>query len=316
MQFGTCHDDQVLGLAVDGGGNTYSVGSTSPRCGYGWIAKYSPAGDRLWDRQIDATGCSGAKGVAVDATGNVVVAGFASAAKDQDPVGFVAKYAPDGTSLWRSEFGYEGSAQATSVAVGDAGKIHVAGHVAPAGGGVDNRDAFLGTYTADGSLLWERRPSTVADDVANGVATDRTGGVVVAGSTRGSFKGGNAGGYDVWAMKYDANGNPAWTFQRGTVADDEGYAIATDAAGNAYIAGKTNGALAGIALGSSDAFVAKLSPAGAVQWGKQFGTDRDDEANAVATSGTWVYVGGLTRGSLAGANSGGADAFTGQIATK
>jgi hypothetical protein len=98
-----------------------------------------------------------------------------------------------------------------------------------------------------------------------------------------------------WAIRGDASGTFDAVYGRG---------IATDAQGNVYVAGKfsgtatfgdTNSPVA--SFGDSDAFLAKYSTLGQLQWVRKFGGAGYDEANAVAvgTNGH-VYVVGRYSG--------------------
>lgn len=88
----------------------------------------------------------------------------------------------------------------------------------------------------------------------------------------------------------------------GRGGQDTSAGIATDGAGNAYIAGQTNSA--SLAVGGvfqplrspeSDAWIAKLSPSGQVLWVTYCGGSRPDGALAVAADeGGNVYVTGFT----------------------
>ncbi len=89
----------------------------------------------------------------------------------------------------------------------------------------------------------------------------------------------------------------------GPLGDDEGDAIATDAAGNAYVTGRTAStdfpATAGLDTaigGTDDAFVTKLSPAGAVLWSTYLGGTGFEQGYGIAyaATGTAVYVTGQT----------------------
>jgi len=103
---------------------------------------------------------------------------------------------------------------------------------------------------------------------------------------------------------------PAWQWAvRGYSSDSHvyGLGIATDAQGNVYVAGKfygtatfgdTNSPIA--SFGDSDAFLAKYSSQGQLQWAKKFGGTGYDAANAVAvdTNGN-IYVAGRFGGPAA-----------------
>ena len=110
--------------------------------------------------------------------------------------------------------------------------------------------------------------------------------------------------------KYDATGLLAWTQQIGVTGDDLSRDIATDAAGNIYIAGGTHGDLGGINAGLLDAVLIKYAPTGALSWVRQLGTSAPEENMAVTIDllGN-IYVAGATGGDLGGTNVGYYDAL-------
>jgi hypothetical protein len=171
-------------------------------------------------------------------------------------------------------------------------------------------DAFIRRYDAAGTLLWTRQFGSTEEDAARGVAVDAAGNAYVVGTTDGSLQGTSQGLADVFIRKYSPNGNVLWTSQFGTTTVDFGMAVAVDAAGNAVVAGYTDGALRGTNAGHADAFIRKFDPTGKVLWTRQFGTDLSDFASAVAVDGTGaIIVAGSTYGSLKGTKAGDGDAF-------
>lgn len=83
-----------------------------------------------------------------------------------------------------------------------------------------------------------------------------------------------------------------WSQQFGTIETDEALAIAVDSSG-VYAAGFTGGILPDLdKVGRRDAFVRKFNAAGAVLWTRQFGSEFDDEAKAIAAAGEAIYVAG------------------------
>lgn len=111
------------------------------------------------------------------------------------------------------------------------------------------------------------------------------------------------------SMPVFSNAQPAWQwavrgYSTGTFDGVLGRGVAIDPQGNIYVAGKfsgtatfgdTNSPMA--SLGDSDAFLAKYSNLGALQWVKKLGGTGFDEANAVAvdTNGQ-VYIAGRYTG--------------------
>lgn len=177
-----------------------------------------------------------------------------------------------------------------------------------------------GTTTGDiGDVLitcttWTRQIGSGTTDIANDVSADPHGNVYAAGYTLGDFDGNSNSGdpniNDLILVKYDGQGNKLWSRQFG-----EGYggalanAVATDSAGNAYVAGWTGGSLDGMTINSGfNMFLVKYAADGTRLWVRQYSAD---EARGVSVgSDGGIYVTGFTQGNLDGnVNSGGMDMF-------
>jgi hypothetical protein len=93
-----------------------------------------------------------------------------------------------------------------------------------------------------------------------------------------------------------------WSRQFGTSGVDDAEAVAFDAAGNPFVAGRTGGALPGsTSSGGADAFLAATGPTGDLLWVHPFGGPADDYANALAIGPAGLfYVAGATTGALPG----------------
>ena len=112
-------------------------------------------------------------------------------------------------------------------------------------------DAFIAKLAPDGERIWVTYLGGILDDWATGVAVDRSNNVWVTGWTRSAnfpllhplqstLNGVNGDDYDAFVAKYDANGKLLFSTFLGGNLDDGGAAIATDAAGNAYVAVNSN----------------------------------------------------------------------------
>ena len=157
---------------------------------------------------------------------------------------------------------------------------------------------------------WTRQFGSPRDDEAYAVTTGPAA-VYVVGETIGAFPSQtNQGGRDGFVSKYDVLGNELWTRQFGTSVQDSPRGVAADATG-VYVAGFTDGTLGQSSLGRTDAFVRKYDVNGSEQWTRQFGTSSQDQALAIASDGTSIYVVGFVQlNALPGQTlSGGDDAF-------
>lgn len=134
--------------------------------------------------------------------------------------------------------------------------------------------------------LWERHPGSNSGDSVWAVAADAAGAVAVAGITLGSIGKANAGGEDVFVIKYAPAGAVLWRRQLGTRNIDRPMGVATDADRNITVVGYTSGWLFGRNAGGWDGFVASYTPDGAVRWKHQLASASDNFALAVANDET------------------------------
>jgi hypothetical protein len=212
--------DAAFAIAVDTSGNAYVAGDTdsadfplqSPFQGYGgdgdaFIAKLSPTGSSLlYSTYLGGTVNEQGRGIAVDESGNMYVAGHTSSrdfpvqnAYQATHGGgvldfFISKLTPDGASLLYSTYlGGDNIDQCFGMAVDPSGSVHVAGmtnstnfptahayQAAPAGGG-DAVVAKLGP--TGGSLAYATYLGGSQLDAAFALAIDQAGSVYVAGVT-------------------------------------------------------------------------------------------------------------------------------------
>ncbi|MGD9632785.1 MAG: SBBP repeat-containing protein [Pirellulales bacterium] len=274
-----------------------------------------------WVRQFGSSKDEVAGLLAVDDTGNSYVTGFTSGSLfgPAPPVAsgghksYVAKYDGLGNLVWGRQFGTEsGRMQNRGIVVDDVGNVITAGMV---DGGYDvppigHYYAIVAKFDAQGDLVWSTLYGSDKWDYVSDVVLDGLGGLFVAGGTEGDLAAPNAGAGDVFVSKLSESGDVAWTRQFGSAKGEAGYRIASDGAGNVFVAGPTDGNLFGSVGGIRDAFIAKLSSDGETIWSRQFGTGAADRIDGICVSESGdFYVAGTTNGSLAAMNEGGSDSF-------
>jgi hypothetical protein len=159
---------------------------------------------------------------------------------------------------------------------------------------------------------WTKQAGTTLTDEARGVAVDGSGNVFISGMTRGGLDGNtNAGGQDLFLIKYDADGTRLWTRQVGTSAEDASNAVAVDDTGNAYMAAWSSGGIDGNSnAGGTDIVVMKYDTNGTKLWTKQMGGSLADYPQDIAIHNGNAYIVGYTYGSVDGyPNAGSYDLF-------
>lgn len=265
---------------------------------------------RPWTRQLGTTSADSAKAVAIDAAGNVYVAGETAGAMDGLSAGgadlFLAKFAPTGALLWVRQLGSAGEETVSAVATDAAGAIYAAGSTT---GGLDGNvsggaaDLFVVKYDSSGVKQWTHQRGGSTSETARALGVDAAGDVYVAGETDGAFDGGTfAGGADAFLVKLDSAGAWQWTRLRGGGGYDRVYAGAVDADGNAYVVGYLNTTFDGTSsAGFDDIYVVKFNSAGTWIWTRQCGSPGYDNALSAATDSAGnVFIGGMVRGSFDG----------------
>jgi hypothetical protein len=221
---------------------------------------------------------------------------------------------------------------AETVAVGPDGKVYMAGITCSSSIFGVNRDfvprcdGFLLTWVEGQGI---ERALMLGTIYPHGVAVDAAGNVYVVGEAYNPDAGYR---YDVSVLKISPAGTLLYSALFGGTGDDAAAAIDVDAAGNAYVTGSTpapdfpvlGGVQSGLA-GDSDAFVLKVSPAGALVYstylgGVGFDAGRDiavELSGGVAVTGGTQSPGFPQRNPLSGpcpALCGSSDAFVARLA--
>ncbi len=240
----------------DGIPETSSIGGTDI-----FVARYSPDGALMWVRSGGGPQDDRTEGIALDAEGNVYIAGTflerADLDADSEPdvvaVGsedmFVATYSSSGAFRWAKSAGGAGWDRGGSVQIDSAGNVYVTG-------------CFQGSADFDGDGEAELTSRVSGYHCGHGVAVDARGHVFVTGAyeTESEFS-----DIDMFLAKYDAEGTLQWARSLGqapgadsragngfvAMYDAEGRlawvrsgpgpanprAIAVDRQGNAYVTG-------------------------------------------------------------------------------
>ncbi len=174
-------------------------------------------------------------------------------------------------------------------------------------------DIFLVKYNSSGEKQWTQQLSASADEVANGVSIDSNNNIYITGYTYGNLDGKtNAGGYDIFLVKYNSSGEKQWTQLLGSSSYDKSYGVSTDSNNNIYITGSTSGNLDGKTnAGQRDIFLVKYNSSGEKQWTQQLGSSTGEYGKGVSIdSNNNIYIAGGTSGNLDGkTNAGDYDIF-------
>jgi hypothetical protein len=325
---GNDSNDAAFALALDDEGNTHVVGTSdgawgSPVRPYtsgtayqdAFAAKIAADGTLSWNTFLGDEHNDYGYGIAVDGSGNVYVAG-SSGGSWGNPVrpydmywdAFVAKLTPDGVLIWTSFLGGALSDYGRAIAVDGNGNVYVTGSSyatwgSPVRAYTWGEDAFIAKLTADGVLTWNTFLGGVG---LNGTGSDSgiaiavgTANVYVAGfsdATWGSPVRAFTDLGDAFVARVSEDGALSWNTFLGSVSNDTSGGIAVDSSGHIDVSG-WSGAAWGTPVrsygGSGDAFVAQLTPAGALTWNTFLGSSDSDTGRGIALDGGGnIYVAG------------------------
>ncbi len=218
---------------------------------------------------------------------------------------FLAKFDSTGNLIWARSAGGKYSEAATSIAVDNAANVYITGNFADTVYfNIDTLvsppftdETFVAKYDSSGNIVWVRATGSAFNDNPK-IAVDNACNVSVTGyfdtdSTQlGSttfYNHSQSNTFDIYVFKYDSSGNFLWAKTFGGPDDDYAESITTDKNGNIFITGgfTTSATFDSIILqsftaDSSDIFLLKLIPSGAIEYLKSYGGIGDDGGSAIA----------------------------------
>ena len=201
-------------------------------------------------------------------------------------------------------------------------------------------DVFITKLNTDGSaLVYSTYLGGASFDYGRGIAVDSTGCAYVTGytdsddfPTQGAIQSSNAGDYDAFVTKLNTDGSAlVYSTYLGGTSDDNGFGIAVDLVGCAYVTGSTSssnfptqGAIQSSNAGSTDVFITKLNTDGSALVYSTYlgGTSYDNGSGIAVDSSGCAYVTGdtssedfPTQGAIQPSYSGNYDAFVTKLNT-
>ncbi|MCS6990800.1 MAG: T9SS type A sorting domain-containing protein [Chitinophagales bacterium] len=246
--------------------------------------------------------------VAVDAQGNIYLAGFFTeqmtlgniTLNSVGPVSkediFVAKLDPNGEPIWAHNFGngienhsdfplaFHGNKAGYTAVTGDF-KNNLLFDDGTFLNGIGGFDMFLAVYDTDGNLLWAKVGGGSGNDIGTGVFVSDDNYIYCTGNFKGdcNFFGdstlvwGVPPQHYVYVAKYDLAGNLIWLNVYGSETNFESRCIVYDQKTFVYVGGNFRNAItlsnANLtATGEEDGWLAQFGVNGNFQWAKSFGS--------------------------------------------
>jgi uncharacterized protein (TIGR03437 family) len=291
-------------FATNTPGMSYTPGGLSPSATYYWrIVAKNAAGSTTsptWSFTTQTTASTGqdwahtwggskndiVASAAIDAAGNIYLAGSTSSygAGGQDVL--LLKYDSTGHLLWNRVWGGTADDSGSGVAVDSSGNVYVAGSTQSFGFG--RSDALLLKFNSSGSLLWAKTWGGSSYDAAYDLAFDSSGNVYVAGE---SYSLGNCAIF----LKFDSNGNLLFTRTwKGPATYDSAYSVDVDKSGNVVLAGVSWDYSS--SPNHNSILVLKFDNQGTFLWNRNLVSGAQDEAGGAKTvrfdAGGNIFIGG------------------------
>jgi gliding motility-associated-like protein len=305
----------------------------------GFIAKVDPNGNFVWGKIAPGGWDERILGIHVDKVNDFVYAcgtawsytSFGSCNNGNFPGGmdeiFIGKFDLNGNCQWLRGAGGDSDDHGYDMVTDSTGNIYLTGYISDKYGwggvvahfgsinipvGVGDSLGFIAKITPAGTISWVKSFHGVQGERDNRIAIDKDDNVYVTGGIDGvNVSMGNTnvtsnGGYDIYVIKFDSQGNQQWVKTAGSPLDDRGNSIYVDVNNEIYITGEfrdhvifgqdtlnNNGGPSG-----RDIFVAKMDVNGNWKWAKKAGSGKSSErGNRIVANATGnIFVTGQIRG--------------------
>jgi hypothetical protein len=346
--------DTGVGIYSDSSGNLYICGKSestwgSPINPYGggesdaFVAKLSADGNLLWNTFLGGSSADNAYSIALDASGNILVAGYSNASWGS-PLNsfagggadaFVAKLNSNGVYQWHTFLGGNNYDCAWCLTVDDSNNIYVSGRSdsswgSPLNSFVSKSDAFIAKLNVNGIRIWNTFLGGSESDIVLDISLDDIFNIYVTGtsfSTWGNpinpFYGTSDFG-EAFVAKMNNNGLLQWNTFMGGSSHDNGSSITIDSNDNILISG-TSRSTWGTPInpfsggfGYAEAFVAKLNSNGTRMWNTFMGGVGEDYGSAFSLDSAGnIYISGYSTSSWGSPlnlfSGGSSDAFVSKL---
>ncbi len=295
-------------------------GIAHPPCG--WVVKLDQGGTIIWSTCVDAESNKFITSIIQTSDGGYILCGYTG--KSYSGVlgyhggtsdAWVAKLRSDGSLDWQKLYGGSSSETAYSICENniEGGGYVFAGvtrsndgdvsglHIATTGG--DSTDIWVVKLSLSGDIEWQHCYGGENRDWAKSIVQTSDKGYAFVGWTASHsgdvtnhFFSDTLNSSDAWVVKINSSGRLLWERCFGGSRNDQGYSVASTSDGGVVLAGITtsnDGNIPGFHLsflGSSDAFIARLSATGEIIWQKCYGGTSSENANSIVTTTDGGYL--------------------------
>jgi hypothetical protein len=255
--------------------NSYGAGSTDF-----YLLRICASGCLLWNKTHGGFDGDSGRSVIEVTGGGFMLGGYTTSFGAGGYDMWVVRTDADGNHLWNQTYGSIGGDFGMSVLEVSPSGFVIAGYTTSFGEGLG--DIWLVRIDVNGNLLWSRTYGGLWYEYGVAMIEVSSGGFAIVGYTE-SF---GAGGWDMWLVRTDADGNHLWNQTYGGVDDDRGFSVVEAVTGGFVLTGYTGS----FGAGWQDLWVVRTDADGNHLWNQTYGGSTHDVGRSIVRAGPGGYV--------------------------
>ncbi|HRW94061.1 MAG TPA: hypothetical protein P5560_13995, partial [Thermotogota bacterium] len=288
-------------------GSSISVGgdkSNSLGLWDAWIVKMGASGKLEWEKSFGGNDNDSIRDIVQTYDGGYVFVGFTHSKEIEGHHGqkdwLVGKIDFRGDLQWMKAFGGSGYDMAYSVVETKDKNLVITGYTFSRNGDLEghdvqgNGDFWILKLSQNADILWSKTYGGSGWDEPRCIRQTSDQGFIltgVTGSPDGDVKQNN-GGWDIWLVKLDRNGNLQWEKTFGGSSHEKAFSVIENHRREFLLAGYTASSDGDVSEnhGGMDVWVLKVSRLGRLVWEKTFGTKENECAEIIVQMKNYSYT--------------------------
>ena len=258
-------------------GNTRSFGAGNYDV---WLLKTDENGDTLWAKTYGGVEHDYGESVQQTVDSGYIVVGYTKSFGAGNYDVYLIKTDENGDTLWTRTYGGIAWDRGYSVQQTTDNGYIITGNTRSFGAGDYN--IYLIKTDENGDTLWTKIYGGLDTDYGYSVQQTSDSGYIITGYTK-SF---GAGGYDVYLIKTDVDGDTLWTKTYGGVDDERAWLVQQTIDNGYIIAGETES----FGVNREDLWLLKTDENGDTLWTKVYGGTGYDYAHSVQQTSDSGYI--------------------------
>ncbi len=247
-----------------------------------WLVETNAEGDSVWSQSFAFDENNDDEGYVIIQTEE---GGFALAG-DTRPIGgdwnrtYLIKLDNNQEAIWSRAYGGDGDGFCISMIQSEDRGFVIAGWTDTYGAA--NEDMYMIKINADGDSLWHQIFGGDNEEICHSIIQTMDGGYALAGDTD-SF---GAGGFDMYLVKTDVEGNFLWSRTYGGRDDDKCNSVIQAEDGGYILSGLTRS----FGAGGSDIWLMRTNEAGDSLWSETFGGENNETSHSFLRTPDGGYI--------------------------